>query len=603
MARTTARARRGRPLREGERGGGEHEVGRPLPHGVAQDERQLARERLRVAGDEQRRQVPADRHDRGDRADHHVGCAQVGGERREDGRLPREREAHQEQAEVEPQRDQVVAQEAPGRIVGGHGGIGHPRGGRRGRHVGHPAYYLGPPRPALALSRTALHDRPMLLTNARIHTLDARGTEADSLVVRDGRIAFCGPARRDQSGRRRAGARSRRPHRAAGSRGRPRPSHAPGARRASPSTPAASPPRTRWRGAWVRPPRARRAGQWIAGRGWDQNRWPGMGFPTRASLDRAAPRSSGGPHAHRRPRDLGQLGRPARRRASIATRRDPTGRHRRPRRARRAHRPPRGHRPAPRPAVQPPPDEARFDAAVSEAIGECLARGLTGIHEMGADLRALAAYRRLVERGRFPFRNYVAVAGRDEAAWEHYRARGPERMGDGRVEVRALKLMSDGALGSRGAALHHPYCDDPENTGLRPHPARRALPADRGSDGRRLPGVRARHRRPRQHARARHLRARPRRAGGGARASAPRRARADPCRRRHRPLRAAGGDAEHAGHALHLGHAVGGSAAGRRSAYAAPTRGARCSPPACASRAARTFPSRIPIPFTGSTRR
>ena len=67
--------------------------------------------------------------------------------------------------------------------------------------------------------------------------------------------------------------------------------------------------------------------------------------------------------------------------------------------------------------VQPPPDEARFDAAVSEAIAECLAKGLTGIHEMGADLRALAAYRRLVERGRFPFRNYVAVAGRDEAAW------------------------------------------------------------------------------------------------------------------------------------------------------------------------------------------
>jgi len=26
--------------------------------------------------------------------------------------------------------------------------------------------------------------------------------------------------------------------------------------------------------------------------------------------------------------------------------------------------------------------------------------------------------------------------------------------------------MADGALGSRGAALHEPYCDDPDNTGL-----------------------------------------------------------------------------------------------------------------------------------------
>src|SRR5262245_24289374 len=36
---------------------------------------------------------------------------------------------------------------------------------------------------------------------------------------------------------------------------------------------------------------ARRAGsgEWISGRGWDQNLWPGRAFPSRASLDRAAP--------------------------------------------------------------------------------------------------------------------------------------------------------------------------------------------------------------------------------------------------------------------------------------------------------------------------
>jgi len=32
--------------------------------------------------------------------------------------------------------------------------------------------------------------------------------------------------------------------------------------------------------------------------------------------------------------------------------------------------------------------------------------------------------------------------------------------------VGAVKLWLDGALGSRGAALHSPYCDDPANTGL-----------------------------------------------------------------------------------------------------------------------------------------
>jgi len=85
---------------------------------------------------------------------------------------------------------------------------------------------------------------------------------------------------------------------------------------------------------------------------------------------------------------------------------------------------------------------------------------------MGAELYALASYRRLLERGQFPFRNYVAVAGRSKSTWEHYRERGPERLGDGRITVGALKLMADGALGSRGAALHEPYCDDPGNRGL-----------------------------------------------------------------------------------------------------------------------------------------
>src|SRR5262249_57300059 len=102
--------------------------------------------------------------------------------------------------------------------------------------------------------------------------------------------------------------------------------------------------------------------------------------------------------------------------------------------------------------------------AVAEAIDECLAAGLTGIHEMGAELYAIASYRRLVERGKFPFRNYVAVATRSESTWAVYRETGPETLGDGRVTVGALKLMADDALCSRAAALHDAYCDDPVNT-------------------------------------------------------------------------------------------------------------------------------------------
>jgi predicted amidohydrolase YtcJ len=48
--------------------------------------------------------------------------------------------------------------------------------------------------------------------------------------------------------------------------------------------------------------------------------------------------------------------------------------------------------------------------------------------------------------------------------WDEYLARGPET-GE-YLTVRAIKLMGDGALGSRGAALWQPYTDDKDNTGL-----------------------------------------------------------------------------------------------------------------------------------------
>src|SRR5262249_34740415 len=194
-------------------------------------------------------------------------------------------------------------------------------------------------------------------------------------------------------------------------------------------------------------------------------------------------------------------------------------------------------------AVEPRPTDEQFDRAVRECIADCLAAGLTGIHEMGAELYALASYRRLLERGEFPFRNYVAVAARSKSTWEHYRERGPERIGDGRLAIGALKLMADGALGSRGAALHEPYCDDPSNTGLvlmdGAEVERLTLEAlDRGFQvcvhaiGR-----------SREHARARRVRARAH-SYAAPRSPVARGARADPHRARRATLQAPRGAAE-----------------------------------------------------------
>ncbi|HYB44253.1 MAG TPA: amidohydrolase [Candidatus Methylomirabilis sp.] len=307
----------------------------------------------------------------------------------------------------------------------------------------------------------------MLLTNGRIYTMetaDTAGAVVDTLVLRDGRVAFAG-RRGDVNA-------------AAGE-----PEIDLGGRAVLPGLVDAH-------GHLMYLARARlsldvgglgseesvarlvgtaaaraRPGEWLGGRGWDQNVWPGRLFPTRASLDREAPRhpvalvrvdghatwcNSAALHAAGITRDTADPG------GGIVVRDargEPTGllidtAQRLVQRA------------------EPLPSEERFDQAVRDAIAQCLVTGLTGIHEMGATLFALASYRRLIERGQFPFRNYVAVAGRSEETWDYYRERGPEVIGDGLVTVGALKLLSDGALGSRGAALHSPYCDDPENRGL-----------------------------------------------------------------------------------------------------------------------------------------
>jgi predicted amidohydrolase YtcJ len=206
-----------------------------------------------------------------------------------------------------------------------------------------------------------------------------------------------------------------------------------------------------------------RPGEWIAGRGWDQTRWPGQRFPTRVSLDRAAP---GHPVALVRIDGHATWTSGAALERAAITRRsgDPAG----GRIVKDAHGEPTGllidlAQDLIRSLV-PPPSPERFDAAVEAVVAECLAKGLTGAHEPGLDLSAVASYTRLIGRDRFPFRVFAALSGRK--AWGEYRERGPESIGDGHLTVGAIKLWLDGALGSRGAALHAPYCDDPANTGL-----------------------------------------------------------------------------------------------------------------------------------------
>jgi predicted amidohydrolase YtcJ len=302
----------------------------------------------------------------------------------------------------------------------------------------------------------------MLLTNGRIHTMDAAGSVVDSLVIREGRVAFAG--RRDditlapREPTLDLGGRAVLPGLVDGH------GHLMLLARARLELNLASAGSEDEIARMVAAAAARlRHGEWITGRGWDQTRWPGRAYPSRASLDRAAP---GHPVALIRVDGHATWASgEALTRAGITRRStDPPGGVI----AKDARGEPTGllidlAQDIIRGLV-PAPSADRFDQAVRDTIAECLAKGLTGAHEPGLDLSAIASYTRLIERGRFPFRVFAALSGKK--AWGRYRAGAPETVGDGRLVVGAVKLWLDGALGSRGAALHSPYCDDPANTGL-----------------------------------------------------------------------------------------------------------------------------------------
>ncbi len=213
--------------------------------------------------------------------------------------------------------------------------------------------------------------------------------------------------------------------------------------------------------------RAREAGPgtWIRGRGWDQNDWPTRRFPHHSLLDRAAPNNP--VYLIRIDGHAAWVNKAALDAAGI-TRETPD--------------PPGGKiiRDASGDAtgvlidaakslvtsILPPPSLQEKEEALERTIQECLSYGITGVHDMGADMDELELYRKFADEGRLGIRIYASIGGTGET-WDRFREIGPVvGYGNQRLTVRSLKLYVDGALGSRGAALIEPYADDPGNRGL-----------------------------------------------------------------------------------------------------------------------------------------
>jgi len=111
----------------------------------------------------------------------------------------------------------------------------------------------------------------------------------------------------------------------------------------------------------------------------------------------------------------------------------------------------------------PPPTPEQARRALDLALAECVAKGLTSFSDAGASPEDVALFREYAAGRKLPIRLYVMVLGLEHLK----RYTRPEiDLGGGFLTIRSVKLVADGAMGSRGAALLEPYADDPGNSGF-----------------------------------------------------------------------------------------------------------------------------------------
>lgn len=115
--------------------------------------------------------------------------------------------------------------------------------------------------------------------------------------------------------------------------------------------------------------------------------------------------------------------------------------------------------------VVPAPAPKDRDIALEKAQRALLSMGITGIADMGTSIQDWQAFRRSADRGALRVRimsyaagldNMVLIAGPEPTPWLY----------DDHLRMGGIKLLLDGALGSRGAWLRADYADAPGQRGL-----------------------------------------------------------------------------------------------------------------------------------------
>ena len=206
--------------------------------------------------------------------------------------------------------------------------------------------------------------------------------------------------------------------------------------------------------------------KWITGRGWIETFWKPPQFPTRADLDKIAPDN---PVFLTRADGHAAVGNSAALKTAAVTREtaNPFGGE--------ILKNPRTGEPTGMLLDNamdlvakniPPPSEAEREQALLLAIKRETELGWSEIQNAGSELSDQEIIRRAYAAGKVKLRMVNAAYGPGEAANELLKNGATLNAFDHRFTQRTIKVIFDGALGSRGAALLAPYSDKPDSSGF-----------------------------------------------------------------------------------------------------------------------------------------
>jgi predicted amidohydrolase YtcJ len=111
----------------------------------------------------------------------------------------------------------------------------------------------------------------------------------------------------------------------------------------------------------------------------------------------------------------------------------------------------------------PPVSKERLAAALKEAEKNCFAKGLTTLDDCGLEHKVVTAIDSLQKAGQLKMRIYAMLSD-IPSNYQFINEKG--KIKTDRLNVRAMKVYVDGALGSRGACLLNPYHDRPGHYGF-----------------------------------------------------------------------------------------------------------------------------------------